>query len=268
MNATTHRSPSSPVRRLAIGVGAVIMLATIATGTSTAIGLVAREKLTEPFTINGTVRHVVINMDAGSVVLRGTSADGVTGTRRIERSYRAPTYSEKLDGDTLTITASCPNVFLGNFCSVVYELAVPADVTVQAVSDGGNIISNAVTGDLDLSSSAGGIDVTGAKGRLQLSSSAGNVDVNNSRSPEVNAHSSAGDVRIELLDAPTKIEADSSAGSVAVIVPRTPGGYRVDASTSAGSESVEVDTSATSQRTISVESSAGNVDVLYGLAAS
>jgi Putative adhesin len=255
---------TNPFRRLVIIVGVVILLVAIAAGVSSAAAVITRKTTTDQVKIDGTIRRVVIDLDAGSISLTGTGESGATGTRKVEKSFRSPTFSEKLEGDTLNVKASCPTAFFSDLCSVSYELSVPADVIVEGRSSGGRIRTTGMTGDLDLKSSAGSVDVTGAKGRLILSSSAGGVTVKDSRSTDVKAHSSAGSVRVGLLDPATNVDANSSAGSVTVALPRSSDAYNVDASSSAGSETVDVDTSASSPRTIRAKSSAGSVTVTYG----
>jgi Putative adhesin len=261
-----NNAAPNPVRRAAIIGGSLIAATFIGFGVLSAVGLIAREKTTTSVSISGAVRHVVVDLDAGSLTLHGGSTSSVTGTREVERNFRAPTFSETLTGDTLTVKSRC-SAFLNGFCSVSYDLNVPADVTVRATSSGGSLTVSDVAGDLTLNSSAGSVLVTGATGRLTLSSSAGKVKVSETRSTEINARSSAGDVRVSLLAPPTSVDVSSSAGSVSLEVPRTPDAYDVDASTSAGDRTVDVDTSKSSARKIRVRSSAGNVKVIYSAAA-
>jgi Putative adhesin len=256
----------NPVRRAAIIGGGLLALLAIGWGVFTAVGLIAREKTSDPVSINGSVRHVIVDLDAGGMTLHGGAAPSVTGTRTVERNFRAPSFSETLTGDTLTVKSRCPS-FVNSLCSVNYDLNVPAEVTVEAKSSGGSLTASDITGDLTLSSSAGSVSVTGGSGRLKLSSSAGSVKVSESRSTEINARSSAGSMKVSLLAPPTNVDLSSSAGSTTLEVPRTSDAYDVDASTSAGSSTVTVDTSTSSARKIRVRSSAGSVKVTYSAAA-
>ncbi len=256
----------NPVRRAAILGGALLAALGIGWGAFTVVGLIAREKTSAPVSVDGSVRHVIVDLDAGGMTLHGGVTTSVTGTRTVVRTFRGPTFSETLTGDTLTVKSRCPS-FVNTFCSVSYDLNVPANVTVEAKSSGGSLTASDVAGDLTLSSSAGSVSVTGATGRLKLSSSAGGVKVSESRSTEINARSSAGSVKVSLLAPPTNVDLSSSAGSTTLELPRTSDSYDVDASTSAGSSTVTVDTSTSSARKIRVRSSAGNVRVTYSTAA-
>jgi Putative adhesin len=258
-------SPPNTVRRAAIIGGGLLAVLLIGWGAFAVVSLIASERTTAPVSVNGSVRHVIVGLDAGGMTLHGGAATSVTGTRTVERNFRAPTFSETLTGDTLTVKSRCPS-FVNSLCSVNYDLNVPADVTVEAKSSGGSLNASDLTGDLTLSSSAGSVSVTGATGRLKLSSSAGSVKVNESRSTEINARSSAGSVKISLLAPPTNVDLSSSAGSTTLELPRTSAAYDVDASSSAGSSTVTVDTSTSSARKIRVRSWAGSVQVSYSAA--
>jgi Putative adhesin len=255
-----------PVRRAAIIGGSLLAVAFIGWGAFTVVGRIAREKTTSAVSVSGSVRHVIVDLDAGALTLHGGAASAVTGTRTVERNFSGPTFSETVAGDTLTVKSRCPS-FLDSVCSVSYELTVPADVTVEAKSSGGSLTVADVAGDLTLNSSAGSVSVSGATGRLKLSSSAGDVRVSDTRSTEINARSSAGNVKVSLVAPPTNVDLSSSAGSATLELPRTPDAYAIDASTSAGSSTVDVDTSTSSARKVRVRSSAGDVKVTYSVVA-
>jgi Putative adhesin len=256
----------NPVRRGAIIGGGLLAVIVIGWGAFSVVELIARQKTSAPISVNGSVRHIIVDLDAGGMTLHGGAATVVTGTRTVERSLRAPTFSETLTGDTLTVKSRCQS-FVNGFCSVSYDLNVPAGVTVEATSSGGSLTASDIAGDLTLSSSAGSVSVTGATGRLMLSSSAGSVKVSETRSTEINARSSGGSVKVSLLAPPTNVDLSSSAGSATVELPRTSDAYDVDASSEAGSSTVDVDTATSSGRKIRVRSSAGSVKVSYSAAA-
>jgi Putative adhesin len=252
----------NPVRRAAILGGSLLAVLIIGWGALSVVGLIARQKTSAPISINGSVRRIIVDLDAGGMTLHGGAATVVTGTRTVERSVRSPSFSETLTGETLPVKARCQS-FMTGFCSVHYDLNVPADVTVEATSSGGSLTASDIAGDLTLDSSAGSVSVTGATGHLKLSSSAGSVKVSETRSTEINARSSGGSVKVSLLAPPTNVDLSSSAGSATLELPRTSDAYDVDASSTAGSSTVTVDTATSSARKIRVQSSAGSVMVNY-----
>ena len=269
MTATIDADPPATGRRsgrlVAIVVAALISLAVLVWLAFSVVQVLAHETRRETFAIDGTVRHMVIDLDDGSVTLHGVDVESVTGTRRIEKGLHSPHFRETLVGDTLRITSGCSSWF-STWCEVSYDLYVPRGVTVDAHSSGGSVKASGLTGDLTLKSSAGGVSVDGSSGRLRLHSSAGSVKVTNASSRDIQASSSAGSVLLAFLVPPSSVTATSSAGSVRVALPNGPTLYRVDANSSAGGTDVAVNTSPTATRTIRAQSSAGSVHVVYGTA--
>ena len=100
-------------------------------------------------------------------------------------------------------------------------------------------------------------------GPLRLFSSGGGITVIGGRSAEVVAESSHAGVSVDFTTAPTRVEAESSAGDVTVILPRDEALYAVDASSSGDDPTVDVRIDPTSNRSIRVHSSSGKVVVRY-----
>jgi hypothetical protein len=99
-------------------------------------------------------------------------------------------------------------------------------------------------------------------GPIDLNSSGGSVLGTGLRGGEAHAESSGGSVRLVFDVPPDLVQASSSGGKVEVLLPRVDGGYRVDASSSGGSQVVEVPTDPASARRITVHSSGGSARVL------
>lgn len=145
-------------------------------------------------------------------------------------------------------------------CSIDVVLRVPTDVTVVAKSGAGRVTSAGLTGPADLRSSAGSVRVDGHTGPLRAHSSAGGVTVTGLSSDDAEITSSAGGVEVTAITPPASLRASSSAGGVTVTLP---GGesYNVDANSSAGSTRVEVPTDPASPYRVEAKSSAGGVTV-------
>jgi Putative adhesin len=247
-------------------VGSVLGVLTIGYGVLTAVSFMAHSKKTNDISMPGDITAIELDLSSGDVVLIGDGDDKITGTRTVERGLTGPSYSEKRDGSTLKLSASC-NSFLSLKCNVRYELHVPANVTVRGSSSGGSIRTDRVTGAVTVDSSGGNVTVIGTQGPVDVSSSGGDVKVLQSRSATVKADSSGGDVRVELLASPSDVDASSSGGDVKVIVPDTEGAYQVNASSSGGDRTVDVRTDKASPKHIKADSSGGDVTVTYAAAA-
>lgn len=226
----------------AILAGVVVVLLIITVGGLALAASLGRSTRHVQQTYTG-VRSVDVQVAAESVDVQASPDDVTRLDRSVSWSFRQPNLSQRQDGDQLVVRSSCTFVFGG--CSGRLRLEVPDGVAVRVHSSAGAVRASDVSGDLDLSTSAGSVTATGV------------------RSSTVRASSSAGSVRVDLAVEPQQVTASSSAGSVQVLVPQGSASYRVNADTSAGSESVDVRTDPASDRVIQVHSSAGSVRVGY-----
>ena len=206
---------------------------------------------------------VEIHSDSGGrVEVVGTDADEVRIVARIEDGLRATCYQERVQGDRLVVSSSCP-VMLSVFCLVSYRVEVPAAMTVVVTDDAGSISVSDVDGDVDVRTDAGGVDLVRIGGIVNARSDAGSVSGVGLTSSHVTAGSDAGRVALDFSRAPAAVVATSDAGSVDVVVPATGEVYNVSASSDAGAETIDVDTSPSSERSVVANSDAGSVSVRY-----
>lgn len=271
MTTTTERTPvatpQQPGRRgglrsVLLVIGVVILI----TGGLSLVSLLMRTSETETLRFDEAVSAVEIDADAGSVEIVGAGESkgaGVTVTRQWGLGDRPVVDGEVVDG-TLRLRGDCSNGWLfwwANPCSTSFVVTVPSDVAVVVETAAGSVDLRDITDGATVRTSAGSIDLVGVGGTLDLRTSAGSIE-GDVASAEIDAVTSAGSIAITDTVVPERIVARSSAGRVEIVVPDEV--YRVETSTSAGSEHVEVDTSGDSSRLISVTSSAGNVSVLRG----
>jgi len=239
MTAVSTR-PLSRGRWIVLVVGGVFAVALIAAATWSVVNLLGQTIDERRFTLTPTNGRIRIDTEGDIRIAVGTDTD-VQVVERLRYGTKRPQVEETAGPDGLTLRGSCP--WYNSNCSVDVAVTVPANLIVDAHS------------------SAGDISVSGVTGQLTLNSSAGNVRATGIRSDQVRAESSAGDVELSFDEAPSDVYARSSAGDVTVRLPPEAGGYRVDASTSAGERDVDVPVDPASPRRISARSSAGDVDV-------
>ena len=99
-------------------------------------------------------------------------------------------------------------------------------------------VPHSFCGDINASSSAGGVHSTGIGGNLTLKSSAGMVTVEDYRGDNVYINSSAGDVKLQIADsAAPEVKMKTSAGSAVLTAGET---KQLSISSSAGSVKVDV----------------------------
>ena len=146
-----------------------------------------------------------VDNECGPIALQEGPAGVVTTDAKVKYSWRIPTVTSRVDGDVVAVEVECPA--LGFMTSVTLVVQVPPDGSVEARSSAGSVKAEGLSSDLDLGSSAGSISATGLT------------------STTVVADTSAGSVSLTWSgDAdPTAVEASSSAGSVRVLVPTSPG---------------------------------------------
>lgn len=202
-----------------------------------------------------------LRSDSGALVVDG----GVGGANRliqtIHTGLTSPTIALGVIADTVIHKSSCR--WFDNRCSVDLTAAVTPTLPVTASSTGGDIRVVRVNGGVVVDSSGGDVTVQASGGDMDLRSSAGDVHVFDSRPSRVTAHSSAGDVRLDLTAAPGSVTADSSAGDVTIVVPNGPTRYRIEADSSGGDTEVQVQTDPRSANVIRASSSGGDVTVRY-----
>lgn len=203
---------------------------------------VARTEVTDVFTAPGPIRQVTLDIDTGGITVDSGADQALTA--RITRVYAfwGPNVQSTARAGAVRLVGDCPLVGVITACRADFAVVAPA------------------TAKVDARSTAGGIMVTGISGPVTATSTAGGVAVLRSRAPQVRASSTAGNVRVEAMIAPNRVEATTSAGDVDVVVPR--GSYRVDASAGAGSVNITgITRDDSSPRTITASATAGNVTV-------
>jgi hypothetical protein len=213
-----------------------------------------------PVSFPAGIRRIEVELEAGSVVLRGGPTDTVSGVRHASWGLRPPVIDEIVTGDTLRIRASCIP-WMGHWCGVSYTLDTPRGVEVVAHSAVGRVTVEHVDGDVSASSDAAAVVLTDIGGRVAANASAGRIEATGLRGPVAVAESSAGSVTLAFVAPPTDVTARSTAGAVRVEVPDDGTAYRVDADASRSEASVGVPLDPLSAHRITASSSAGSVTV-------
>jgi hypothetical protein len=267
--------PLSPQRKAILVVGGLLSLIVITLTTLTMVdhlGHTSYERDSE-FAASGT-RHLRVWAPHGISIT--TSTDGKVHVHKsVEYGLARPELVEKPTANGVVLEADCHGWMAVSSCSVAYEVRVPPDFSIEAVSQTGDVSATGLTGNATLTTTAGTIQVGQLSGNLKLHTRAGEVvgiDLGRSPAsgdaggsepdgPTVDARTSAGDVTLTFAAPPRKVTAHTSAGNVEVTVP--PGsGYRIDADTRAGDQHVDHSLeSRGSDRFIVVTSSAGDVTV-------
>jgi Putative adhesin len=261
--APTDPAPPRPdagvrtsLRILAVGLS-VLMVGWAA---FTVASLLARATDHRSGTYDG-VREIDVDLAFESIEIVGSpDATSVSMTRSYTWSLAKPSITDRVDGDLLSIGSSCPfSVGLG--CSGHVRLVVPKDLEVQVHNSDGSVTLRDLDGPIDLSTSDGSINASNLTGTVKLHTDDGSMTATDLRSDEVEATTSDGSVRLSFAVAPSAVTADTSDGSVEVVVPSDGTAYHVTATTSDGHKDVSVPTDPSSAHRIQVSTSDGSIRV-------
>lgn len=196
------------------------------------------------YQVTQPVGLLAINDPGGGVTVSASpSAKTVSVTEN--QHYQGggkPVSTHAVSAGTLTLGYTCPS---DGDCGISYTVTIPTDVSVN------------------ITDSAGEIDLHGIGGTVQVQDSAGAIQADDLTAAQVTLNDSAGDISAHFATAPAYVEAQDTAGSVLLAVPGT-ATYAVSASSSAGDATVDVMQAAGSKHVIKATSSAGDVQVVPG----
>jgi Putative adhesin len=271
-----RRALTGPQKAL-LAVGGVAAFVLIGWGAWTLVNLIGQTSYQRELTLAVASGRLRVDLPGGIKIEPG-SGPGVRVVETVRYGTFRPKLREEETADGLAVRADCP-WFTAN-CAVDAVITVPANLSVDAVSSGGDITVHGLTGRVHLDSSGGGIDASGLTGPVVLSSSGGEITATRLTGPaeldssgggvraselgssEVTARSSGGDVQLAFDTPPDRVIADSSGGGVEVGLPQVEGGYQVRADSSGGETQTDVQTDPSSPRLIDAHSSGGDVRIV------
>jgi DUF4097 and DUF4098 domain-containing protein YvlB len=215
MGAVTASGPGKGSRLLwrASGVVTVAFLAAAVSASVVRLGTPGPTTVSAVPTRVVTITQPVTSVNVQSYgapieVTRGSGPD-VTVAEAVGDSDGAPAVTAAVSNGQLTLAApSCES----SGCNVGFTVTLPAAAAVTAVSSGGNIIVNGVTG-ASLDSGGGNVWATGVTGSLVVSSEGGAVIV--SGSTGANIDSGGGPVRATSIHGPLTVSSENGAVSLA-----------------------------------------------------
>lgn len=162
---------------------------------------------------------------------------------------------QTIDGESV-VSLACPRGWLTS-CDIDATVEMPADLPLLAVTDNGDIEVSGLTAALDLTSDNGGLTIEGGTVIL-ASTDNGSVTVQNSRATDVTVRTDNGDVDVELLSVPTRLEAATDNGNVDLAVSGA-GKYVVD--TASGNGEIRVDVGIDTDSANRIKATTDNGDI-------
>jgi DUF4097 and DUF4098 domain-containing protein YvlB len=143
-------------------------------------------------------------------------------------------------------------------CTTSVSGTVAADAEIEVTTSAGSVEVSGFANGVDLETSAGSVVADDVTGPARLHSSAGKI-TGRITDGDVEAETSAGSIELTVLGDFSSLSAITSSGNVDLIV--TDEVYDVDADASVGSIDIEVRTDPSASRHVIAESSAGSISV-------
>jgi len=207
------------------------------------------------------ITAVELDLESGSAEIVAADVEEIVVTAVVSDGFRATGIEQVVDEGRLVLTGTCP-LYLSTYCSVDYEIRVPAEVAVVARVDDGPIRVIGVSGAVEVVSDNSGVELVGLTGPVRVHSANGSLTGEDLQSPSVEASTDNGSVDLGFTAAPDTVLATSDNGSVEVRLPGVAGDYRVDAGTDNGSTEIGVATDPASSRSVVLRSDNGDLRVL------
>jgi hypothetical protein len=211
-------------------------------------GLAARKADARSRVSSVTYHRPVANLElsgaAGFTVSAGPPGQ-VRVVRRLSWDGTEPAVRPSWAGRTLTISAACtpPGAgppwwrLGGTSCDLQVDIQIPPGVAVRAAVGAGAVTVARVTGSLHLQVTSGSIAVTGGLGPVWARAQSGQIRGTDLAARQVQATVTSGAVSLQFAQAPDRIVAAASSGSVAIWVP--PGQrYRLAGAAGPGSRTI------------------------------
>lgn len=202
----------------------------------------------------GDVDLVLMDV-TGGVSLEGGDQTELTITKEWLLAGEPSVVTGHEDG-VARVTAEC--AWWQIRCTTSVSGTVASDAVVEVTASAGSIDVSGTTGGVDLETSAGSVRADGITGPARLETSAGNIS-GTVTDGDVAAETSSGRIDLTVLGDFSSLSASTSSGNVDLTV--TDELYDVDADTSAGTVDITVRTDPAAERHIVAESSAGSITI-------
>lgn len=250
------------MKRTWLVAGTIAAVATLAFGTTQAVGLIAHDEETEvyAFPVDG-IAALDVRTESGSIEVDGGDVDEITVVAEISHGLQGTDHTVEVEGDTLVLDSDCP-VF-GTWCEVDFRIVVPVATAVEARSPNGRVTLRDLTGPVAVDADNGTVELVRLSGAVQATSDNGRIEGIGLRSATVDVDTDNGRLTLTFAQPPDAITATADNGRVEVVLPDTEDTYRVRADTDEGSTDVGIRTDPASNRTIDIDSDNGDVTVRY-----
>jgi hypothetical protein len=168
-----------------------------------------------------------------------------------------------LENSDLWLNDGCPETSRG-ICDNRYVLKVPPKVNLVVAVAVGDTHVEKVDGELDLKADGGDVRIDQAAGALKIAARDGDVSLSGLSGGQAEVNAEHGDVWAGFSTPPTKVDFHVSRGDVRVELPEGQERYRLDVRPGKGELHSNVDSDATSERSVRVVAGAGDISLARG----
>lgn len=266
-------------------VGSLVAIALIGGGMLMHAARAMRYHDTTPRSLPANLHRLVVEAGDGDVDVRPSGEASARATPDARWTWMRPRIeiSTADAGAQAVVRSSCPGWTPLPGCSVRWRLEVP---------DGTEVVLNTTRGDVDARDLRGPVSAVTTSGDVELHrveatavnarTTTGDVTLDRVRAPQVSARTTTGDIVMRRGGAPAvvvesttgevtvdsslaldRLDATTTTGDVDVTVPRDAMGYRIERSGGTGSHRLEVLDDASSERTLRLDSTTGELTVTY-----
>jgi Putative adhesin len=269
--------PTEPGRsgaRIALQIGAVITGVLVILAALNLFSLTAgrsSDNLHRSFAL--TSQALTIQANSADVTLLPSATGALEIDRRARVAHGQRMGQPELNGDVLTLPSNCHRGVLGWlwFCSVHYDVRVPAGMQLDVRAGSGDVGANGIqAASLSLHTGSGDVDITAADvPQITGDTGSGDVDGAGLLSSSTVLKTGSGDVNLTFSHDPTTVQARTGSGDVTVRVPRDGAEYYVQGRTGSGDyhnrvrSLGEAPAAGTQARFINAQTGSGDLTVEY-----
>jgi hypothetical protein len=275
----TQPLPMTAGRILALVVGTPLALIVIGWTALTGVAWAAQGSYRVNLAIPAHGRTVTLAVDSGQLSL-GPATGGrirLTGTATYALVRSTVTWQSTSAG--VAVHSGCRQPIAGP-CSFDYAVSMPAGLGAAVSTGSGNVTVLGLTGHVTLQAGSGDVRASALSGAVEIKDQSGNItgtsltgtqltvqnesgDVNITglASRDVTITNQSGNVTLTFAKVPGRVQVSNQSGDIKLVLP--PGGteYQVNASTSSGSQAIDVPRNSSSAHVITVTDQSGNITV-------
>jgi Putative adhesin len=274
----TSPLPMTPGRWVALAIGTPLALLAIGWTALTAVAWAGLGSYRVNMAVPLHERTAAVSVDSGDISV----GPGPAGLLRVRGTVRyslvRPPLHWQRSPSGIAFRSHCP-VPTGE-CSFDYTVTVPAAGRSDVSTASGDVTAAGLTGTTVLNTSAGDIQAARISGSTTINDQSGDITVRTLSAAQVlimndsgnitgsgvssrhlTAQDQSGDITVVFTKVPDRVQVSDLSGDITLVLPPGPTTYRVSASTSSGSTSINVPQSPTSPHVILATDQSGDITI-------